>query len=70
MAPYQREASLLQRVAVVRRASCGSHAKLAAACEASAGDPPLAVSDEEAPLSSLLQRVRRAALVVLGQCPI
>ena len=67
MAPYQREASLLQRVAVVRRASCGSHAKPAAACEASAGEAPLAVSEEEAKLSSLLLRVRRAALAELSQ---
>ena len=67
MALYRREASLLRRVAVERRASCDSYAKPAAACEASAGEPPLAVSEEEAQLSSLLLRVRRAALVVLGQ---
>ena len=42
-------------------------AKPAAARQASAGEPPLAVSEEEAQLSSLLLRVRRAALVVLGQ---
>ena len=47
-----------------------SNAKPAAACEASAGEPPLAVSEEEAQLSSLLLRVRRAALAVLGQISI
>ena len=68
MALYRQEVCLIRCVAVVRRASCASHAKPAAACEASAGEPLLAVSEEENKLSSLLLRVRRAALVMLGQC--
>ena len=74
IAPYSMEARYTDR----RRFSIGtppwcdvraetSNTKPAAACEASAGEPPLAVSDEEAELPSLLLRVRRAALVVLGQ---
>ena len=60
MALYRREASLLRRVAVVRRASCGSHTKPAAACEARACAPALSVSREEANHSSFLRA--RAAL--------
>ena len=60
MVLYRREASLLRRVAVARRASCGSHAKPAAACEARACAPALAVSGEEANHSSCLRA--RAAL--------
>ena len=60
MVLYGREASLLRRVAVVRRASYGSHVKSAAACEARACSPALAVSGEEAHHSSFLRA--RAAL--------
>ena len=60
MALYRREASLLRRVAVVRRASRGSHTKPAAACEARACAPALSVSREEANHSSFLRA--RAAL--------
>ena len=63
----RREASLLRRAPVVRRASCGLQRQASAAWLARRRRAALAVSGEEAQHSSLL-RARRAALVVVGPC--
>ena len=52
---HRREASLLRRAAVVRRASCGLQLKPAPRVSRSTGAPALAVSGEEAQHSSLLR---------------
>ena len=52
---HRREASLLRRAAVVRRASCGLQRQAGCRVCSSAGAPALAVSGEEAQHSSLLR---------------
>ena len=52
---HRREASLLRRAAVVRRASCGLQRQASAACHAAQARRRFAVSGEEAQHSSLLR---------------
>ena len=66
-APRRREASLLRRAPVVRRASCGLQRQASAACHARARHLR-SLSLRRRRSTQACSRARRAALVVVGPC--